>query len=131
MSIDSKDNPQLLKVILKQSRSDPFHAGIHLLHLRATVQPYAQWKIFSHTLPSVATIRDHSSSWKIGISHTPKLSTLLDNLLTTLLINTWKCNAYSFHIMAVTIAKQGKILDPSFNWWEDGRALEQYLPDLY
>ena len=110
MFIDSKDNPQLFKVIFKQSTTDPFHIGIDLFHLWATVQPYTQWKVFFHTLPYVATTREHSSSWKIGISHTPKLNTL-DSLLTKSHINNWKCNAHSFHIRAATTARQADILD--------------------
>ena len=35
ISIHSRDNPQLLKVTLKQSKTDPFHVGVDL-YLRVT-----------------------------------------------------------------------------------------------
>ena len=40
ISIDSRDNPQLLKVTIKQSKTDPFRVGVDL-YLGSQVQPYA------------------------------------------------------------------------------------------
>ena len=59
ISIVSRDNAQLLKVILKQSKTDPI-MWVLTSTLGLQEQSYVQLKVFSLTLLYVATTRDPS-----------------------------------------------------------------------
>ena len=69
ISIDSRDNPQLLKVTLKQSKADPFHVGVdlYLEAIGATIHPV------KGLLPCISVSGHHKGSslfWKTeNISH--------------------------------------------------------------
>ena len=62
-SIDSRDNPQLLKVTLKQSKTDPFRVSVDLSP-GLQEQPYAQLNVFSFTFFCVVTTRPMQSKVK-------------------------------------------------------------------
>ena len=111
ISIDSRDNPQLLKVTLKQSKTDPFRKGVDL-YLGATgttIYPVRG------LLPYLALRGHHKGPLfilKDGRYLTrQRLCSLLDSLLTTLQIDTRKYNTHSFRVGAATPARQANIPD--------------------
>ena len=112
ISIDSRDNPQLLKVILKQSKTDPFRVGVDL-YLGATGGTICPVK---GLLPYLAVRGQYKGPLFIleyGKHLTRQhLCTLLNGLLTELHIDTRKYNTHSFHIGAATTARQANIPDP-------------------
>ena len=112
ISIDSRDNPQLLKVTLKQSKTDPFHVGVDL-YLRTTGGTICPVKAL---LPYLAVHGQYKGPLFIledrkYLTH-QRLCTLLNGLLTELHIDTQKYNTHSFHIAAATTARQANIPDP-------------------
>ena len=67
--IDSRDNPQLLKVTLKQSKTDPFCVGVDL-YLRATGGTICPVKALLPYLAVCGHYKGPSPSWKTeNISH--------------------------------------------------------------
>ena len=111
ISIDSRDNPQLLKVTIKQSKTDPFLVGVDL-YLGAsgvTICPVKE------LLPYL-DLRDHHKGPLFILENGKYLTrqhlcSLLDGLLTKLQIDTSKYNTHSFRIRAATTAKQANIPD--------------------
>ena len=111
ISIDSRDNPQLLKVNLKRSKTDSFQVGIeiYLGATSATIYPV------KGLLPYL-TVCGHSKGplfiLKDGKYLTQKcLCTLLNGLLIELHIKMQKYNTHSFRIGAAITARQANIPD--------------------
>ena len=74
-SIDNRHNLQLLKVTIKQTKTDPF-VWVKTSTSGPLAQPYAQSKDFSHILPCAITTRDHCSFWKLGNTSHANVSTV-------------------------------------------------------
>ena len=112
ISIDCRDNPQLMKVTLKQSKTDPFRVGVDL-YLGATGATICPVR---GLLPYLALRGHHKGPLFIledGKYLTrQRLCTLLDSLLIKLRINTQNYNTHSFRIGAATTARQANIPDP-------------------
>lgn len=110
ISIDSKDNLQLLRVTPKPSKTDSFQSGIELYLgvMGATICPL---KGFFYTLFYGATTTDLSSLRKIWDISYANTNSLLDSLLTKLWVNIQKHNTHSFRIGAATTARQANIPD--------------------
>ena len=105
ISIDSRDNPQLLKVTLKQSKTktDPFRVGVNL-YLRATG---ATWeKSSGHHKGPLFILEDGK------YLTCQRLCTLLDSLLIKLRIDTQNYHTHSFCSRTATTARQANIPDP-------------------
>ena len=111
ISIDSRDNTQLLKITLKQSKTDPFRVGVDL-YLGATVGTIYPIKAL---LPYLAVRGQYKGPLFIledGKYLTrQRLCTWLNGLLTELHIDTRKYNTHSFCIGADTTARQANIPD--------------------
>ena len=106
ISIDNRDNLQLLKVTIKQSKTDPFRVGVDL-YLGATGTTICPVK---GLLPYLTLCSQHKGPLFIleaGKYLTCQhLCSLLDGLLTKLQIGTSKYNTYNFCIRAATTARQ-------------------------
>ena len=110
ISIDDRNNPQLRKVKIKQSKTDPFRRGvdIYLGATRTTLRP------IKAILPYLAQRPNHHNGplfiFEDGRSLTrQRFSSILDNLLLRLHFDTTQCNTHSFRIRAVTTAAQVNI----------------------
>ena len=110
--LDGKDNPQLVKVTLKQSKTDPFRKGVDL-YLRttgATICPVRG------LLPYLALHGHHKGPRFIledgrYLTH-QHLCSILHSLLTPPQIDTQKYNTHNFRVGATTTARQANIPDP-------------------
>ena len=120
ISKDSRDNPQLLKVTLKQSKTDPFCLGVDLYPkaIGATICPVKGLLLyFAVCAHAPLFIIDDGKYLTYQY-----LCALLNCLLIELHINTQKYSPHSFHIG--TAPRHGRPIFqmPSSNWWKDGRA---------
>lgn len=111
ISIDSRDDPRLLKVTIKQSKTDPFRVGIDL-YLGATGATICPVK---GLLPYLA-LRGHRKGPLFILEDgryltRQRLCSLLDSVLTKLQIDSRKYNTHSFRIGAATTARQANIPD--------------------
>ena len=111
ISLDSRDKPQLIRVTLKQSKTDPFRRGVDL-YLGATGATTCPVKAI---LPYLALHGHHKGPLFIledGKYLTrQRLNFLLNTLLTTLNIDSSKYNTHSFRIGAATTAREANIPD--------------------
>ena len=123
ISIHSRDNPQLLKVTLKQSKTDPFHVGVDL-YLRVTGRTICPVKAL---LPYLAVCGQYKGPLFIledgNISHAigsvPCWMAYWPNYILT------SGNITPTVYTLVQPPQQDKPISrmPSSNWWEDGRAM--------
>ena len=125
ISIDNRANPRLLRVTIKQSKTDPFWKGIHI-YLGATdssvcpasgVLPYLALRE-TQAGPLFITERGEGLIRQI-------FSTALDSLLTELQLNHTHYNSHSFCIRAGTTATQENIPDACI------KMLGQWQSDAY
>ena len=111
ISIDNRKNPQLMRVTLKQSKTDPFQRGVDL-YFGATGETTCPIK---GILPYLALHGNHKGPLfilKDGKYLTrQRLNSLLNTLLTTLKIDSRKYNTHSFCIGAATTAREANIPD--------------------
>ena len=111
ISIDNRKNPQLMRVTLKQSKTDPFRRGVDL-YFGATGDTTCPIK---GILPYLALRGNHKGPLfilKDGKYLTrQRLNSLLNTLLTTLKIDSRKYNTHSFRIGAATTAREANIPD--------------------
>ena len=109
IALDNRDNPQMLQVKIKQSKTDPFRKGVNI-YLGATKRDLCPIK---GILPYLALRGNRSGPLFIlsdGRGLTRKLfKAALDNLLSALNLNKGKYNTHSFRIGAATSAKQANI----------------------
>ena len=108
IAIDNQDNPQMLQVKIKQSKTDPFCKGVNI-YLEADLCP------IKGILPYLALRGNRSDPLFIlsdGRGLTRQLfKAALDNLLSALNMDKGKYNTHSFRIGAATSAKQANISD--------------------
>jgi len=129
ITLDSRDNPRLIAVSIKQSKTDPFRKGV-TLYLGATNHPV--WPV-SGILPYLA-LRDNQPGplflTKEGQGLTRQtLSTSLDAVLTKLNLQQSRYNTHSFRIGAATSAAQADIPDRCIKilgHWKSN-AYQQYI----
>ena len=111
VSVDSRDNPQQLRISIKQSKTDPFRKGVDMF-LRATGDNICPVR---GILPYLAARGDHKGPlfvFKDGRSLTHlRFSTALNSLLQQLHIDPRFYNTHSFHIGVATSARQANIPD--------------------
>jgi len=129
IALDSRDNPCLITVSIKQSKTDPFRKGV-TLYLGTTNHPVCP---VSGILPYLA-LRDNQSGPLFltkegqGLTH-QTLSTSLDAVLTKLNLQQSRYNTHSFRIGAATSAAQADIPDRCIkilgSWKSD--AYQQYI----
>ena len=111
LAVDNKANPQLLKVIIKQSKTDPFRQGVSLFLGRtdSTICPVRA------VLPYLVARGNHPGPLFImrdGKNLTRQLfSTSLDAILQELHLEKGHYNTHSFRIGAATSAREAGIND--------------------
>ena len=109
--IDSRVNPQQLRITIKQSKTDPFRKGVDI-YLGATRDSICPVR---GILPYLAIRGDHQGPlfvFKDGRSLTRhRFSTALNSLLRQLQIDAQSYNTHSFRIGAATSARQANIPD--------------------
>ena len=112
ISVDSRVNPQLLKIIIKQSKTNPFRKGVSIF-LGATGENLCPVR---GILPYLAIRGSHLGPLFIfedGRSLTRhQFSSALNGLLNQLQMDTQSYNTHSFRIGAATTARQANIPDP-------------------
>ena len=129
ISLDNRDNPRLIAVSIKQSKTDPFRKGV-TLYLGATNHPVCP---VAGILPYLALRGGQPGPLfltKEGQGLTRQLlSTLLDAVLTKLHLQPSQYNTHSFRIGAATSAAQADIPDRCIKvlgrWRSD--AYRQYI----
>jgi len=114
ISVDNRDQPQLLKVTIKQSKTDPFRKGVDL-YLGATSETLCPVKAL---LPYLAIRPEQSNSplfiFQDGCPLTrQRFSNILNTSLSRLGYNSALYNTHSFRIEAATTARQVNIPDSS------------------
>ena len=114
ISVDNRDYPQLLKVTIKQSKTDPFRKGVDL-YLGATNGELCPVKAL---LPYLAIRPERANSplfiFKDGRPLTrQRFSNILNTSLSRLGYDSTLYNTHSFRIGAATTARQANIPDPS------------------
>ena len=129
ISVDNRNNPQLIKVHIKQSKTDPFREGtdIYLGATNNSIFPISRlipYLSIRGAQPGPLFItKDHRYLTRLLFSQ--KLDTLLDHLQ----INTQQYNTHSFQIGAATTAAQALIPDAHIKmlgrWRSD--AYQQYI----
>jgi len=130
VAVDNRDHPQLLKVTIKQSKTDPFRKGVDL-YLGATDGRLCPVKAL---LPYLAIRPEHSNSpifiFKDGRPLTrQRFSHLLNTLLSRLGYDSTLYNTHSFRIGAATTARQANIPDSSIQMlgrWKSN-AYQSYI----
>ena len=111
ISIDSRDNPNQLKVHIKQSKTDPFRRGVNI-YLGATSDTICPVR---GILPYLVLRGNHPGPlfiFKDGKGLTRhRFSTALNNILLQLNLDKQQYNTHSFRIGAATSARQANIPD--------------------
>ena len=109
ISVDSRSNPRLIKVHIKQSKTDPFRQGVDI-YLGATDRPICP---VSGILPYLAIRGTHPGPLFITNDgkHLTRLlfSRRINALLESLQVDTTQYNTHSFRIGAATTAAQAHI----------------------
>lgn len=129
IAIDNKNNPRLLQLVLKQSKTDPFRKGVKI-YIGATDSTVCPVK----AVLAYLAMRG-SQTGPLFITQTGKgltrqiFSTALDSLLAELNLDTQHYNTHSFRIGAATSAMQAKIPDTYIQmmgrWQSD--AYQRYI----
>lgn len=129
LAIDDKANPQLLRVTIKQSKTDPFRQGASLFLGRtdSSICPV------SAVLPFLAVRGNQQGPLFLlndGRMLTRQLfSTFLDDILKELQLNQSHFNTHSFRIGAATTAKEAGVDDTYIKmlgrWQSD--TYQQYI----
>jgi len=109
ISIDNRDNPRILKVNIKQSKTDPFRQGVQI-YLGATDTPLCP---ILGILPYLAR-RGVRTGPLFPTEHGQGLTrqdfcTAINSILTELQLNCNQYNSHSFRIGAATTAAQANI----------------------
>ena len=129
ISLDNRDNPRLIAVFIKQSKTDPFRKGV-ALYLGATNHPVCP---VTGVLPYLALRGDQPGPLFLtedgkGLTR-QALSVSLDQLFKTLQLQPHNYNTHSFRIGAATTAAQANIPDRCIQvlgrWQSD--AYKQYI----
>ena len=129
LAVDDKANPQLLRVIIKQSKTDPFCQGVtsFLGKIGSPVCPV------NAVLPYLAVRGNHLGPLFIladGRMLTCQLfSTFLDNTLDEMHLSHGEFNTHSFRIGAATSAREAGIADSyimMLGRWQSS-AYRQYI----
>ena len=111
VSLDTRDNPHMLKITIKQSKTDPFRKGVDI-YLGATGHTLCHIR---GILPYLALRGSHRGPLFLledgrGLTH-QLFSTSLHNLLSELKRDTRNYSTHSFQIGAATSAKNANIPD--------------------
>jgi len=129
ISINNRANPHLVRVTIKQSKTDPFRKGVHI-YLGATdstvcpvlgVLPYVTLR---ETQAEPLFITEHSEGLTQKI-----FSMALDSLLADLQLNHTHYSSHSFRIGAATTAAQANIPDACIKMlgrWQSN-AYQRYI----
>ena len=113
VAINSRDNPRLLQVVIKQYKTDLFRKGIDIyLHCRCNrlynLPSQSNFSIFGfERWPSWAPL--HYTRGKNALP--AKFSSALESLLSKLKLNHKHYNTHSFQIGAATSAPEARIPD--------------------
>lgn len=111
VSVDRRDNPRLLRVTIKQSKTDPFRRGVNI-YLGATNGPICPVR---GILPYLAVRGNRQGplfTTEDGSGLTRQtFATLINPLLSRLNLNTKNYNTHSFRIGAATSAAEAHIPD--------------------
>ena len=110
-ALDNKTSPSLVRINIKQSKTDPFRKGFHLF-LRCTDHHICPVKAL---LPYLAVCGSREGPLFITEEGSPLarhcFSTELSSILHAAELETTHYNTHSFHIGAATLAKQAGISD--------------------
>ena len=129
ITVDSRDNPRLLQVTIKQSKTDPFRRGVNI-YLGVTDSAICP---ISGILPYLASRGNKAGPLFItqdgkGLTR-QAFSALLDSVLFKLHLDTKCFNTHSFRIGAATSAAQAHIPDTYIKmlgrWQSD--AYQRYI----
>ena len=129
VSIDDKDSPQLLRVRIKQSKTDPFRQGVDI-YLDRTDEAICPIRGILSYLARRGSHSGHLFMFQDGRTLTRQLLSVEINwLLTELHIDQRLYNTHSFRIGAATSAMEAKIPDAHVQmldrWKSD--AYKQYV----
>ena len=132
IAVDNQANPQLLRVVIKQSKTDPFRQGasLYLGKTDSSICPV------TGILPFLAVRGNQDGPLfmlKDGRMLTRQLfSTFLDNILSKLKLNQSYFNTHSFRIGAATTAKEAGVDDIHIKmlgrWRSDIPAIHSHIP---
>ena len=129
IAVDNRDNPHLLQVAIKQSKTDPFRRGVNI-YLGATDCAICPVKAI---LAYLAMRSDQAGPLFItqkGRGLTRQVfSSALDSLLSKLKLDCKQYNTHSFRIGAATSATQARIPDSHIKLlgrWQSG-AYQRYI----
>jgi len=129
LAVDKKSDPRLLRVVIKQSKTDPFRLGVTLF-LGKTSSPICPVEAL---LPYIAVRGGKPGPLFIledGRMLTRQLfSTLLDDILEELHLDRGQFNTHSFRIGAATSAKEAGITDSHIKMlgrWQSS-AYQRYI----
>ena len=129
IAVDNRDNPHLLQVAIKQSKTDPFRRGVNI-YLGATDCAICPVKAI---LAYLAMRSDQAGPLFItqkGRGLTCQVfSSALDSLLSKLKLDCKQYNTHSFRIGAATSATQARIPDSHIKLlgrWKSG-AYQRYI----
>lgn len=121
--VDSCSNPCLVKVHIKQLKTDMFRQGTGI-YLGATDNSICS---MSSILPCLALRGTQPCPFFItsyGWSHTwSSFCKKIDALLVSLQVDTTKYNTHSFHIGAATTATEAQILEAHIKYLVDGALM--------
>jgi len=129
IAIDSRDNPRLLQVIIKQSKTDPFRKGV-TIYLGTTDSIICPVRVMlsylamrgGQTGPLFISQNGHGITRRM-------FSSELDSLLTKLNLNRKQYNTHRFRIGAAASAVQAKIPESHIKMlgrWESN-AYQRYI----
>ena len=128
MSVDNRNNPEQLRISIKQSMTDPFCKAVDIF-LGTTSNNVCPIK----GILSYLAIRGNQKGPLFVFEDSKSLtrqrfSSALDSLLNQFHINTDHYNTHSFQIGAEISARQAKVPDTDK---DDGQMEEQHLPVLH
>ena len=124
VSLDNRDNPHMLKITIKQSKTGPFCKGVDILYLGATGHTLCPIKGILPYLALRGSCRGPLFLLEDGRDLTRQLfSTSLDNLLLELKRDSWNYSTHTFRIGAATSAEPWTYRTHSSKWWAAGEVM--------
>lgn len=125
IAVDSRQNPRLLKVTIKESKTDPFRKGVHIYlgatgHLVCPILGILPYLAARGNTPGPLFLTEKGE----GLTR-QHFATLLSSTLSKLNLDTKNYNTHSFRIGAATTAAQAHIPDASI------KMLGRWKSDAY
>ena len=111
ISVDSRTNPHLLQLLLKQSKTDPFRHGakVYIGATDTTICPIRAVLVYlakGNSRPGPLFITEEGKGWTSSM-----FRAALQDIMEALQLNKYHYNTHSFHIGAATSASLVNISD--------------------